>query len=265
MMPEPAKLREFAARYTAAWNSQDPASVAAFFSQDGSLSVNGDTPAVGRNAIAEVARGFMTAFPDLHLLMDNLVVRGGRVEYHWTFIGTNTGPGGTGHRVRFSGFEVWKIGDDGLVAESQGHFDSADHAKEHVEGLRIVLMHHVARQFRNHTNRRCCRHEDLGGKNRHDAQKILGPDADDGRCLPVDADRPAHGVRFGIHALLPETVADENHGSGSGLVETGVEQPAARRAHADHRQVLGRNHVAKNAIGFCTRGALEGYVERRGS
>ena len=130
MMPEPAKLRDFAAGYTAAWCSQDPASVAAFYSPDGSLTVNGGTPAVGRNAIAEVARGFMTAFPDLQLLMDDVLVEGGRAEYHWTFIGTNTGPGGTGRRVRFSGFEVWKFGEDGLVTESQGHFDSTDYERQ---------------------------------------------------------------------------------------------------------------------------------------
>ena len=134
-MPEPAKLRDFAARYTAAWCSQDPTSVAAFYSHDGSLSVNGGAPAVGRNAIAEVARGFMTAFPDLLLLMDDLVIRGDRAEYHWTFIGTNSGRGGTGHRVRFSGFEVWKIGDDGLVAESQGHFDIADYQRQLERGV----------------------------------------------------------------------------------------------------------------------------------
>ena len=134
-MPEPAKLRDFAARYTAAWCSQDPASVAAFYSPAGSLSVNGGTPAVGRIAIAEVARGFMTAFPDLLLLMDDVAVQGDRAEYHWTFIGTNTGPGGTGHRVRFSGFEEWKIGEDGLVAESQGHFDSADYQRQLERGV----------------------------------------------------------------------------------------------------------------------------------
>ncbi len=130
MVPEPAKLREFASSYTAAWCSQNPASVAAFFSPEGSLSVNGGTPAVGRNAIAEVARRFMTAFPDLVLLMDGVMVHDDRAEFHWTFNGANTGPGGTGHRVRFSGFEVWKFGDDGLVAESQGHFDSADYQRQ---------------------------------------------------------------------------------------------------------------------------------------
>jgi len=135
MLPEPAKLREFASRYTAAWCSQNPASVAAFFSPKGSLSVNGGTPAVGRNAIAEVARGFMTAFPDLVLLMDGVMVHGDRAEFHWTFDGANTGPGGTGHRVRFSGFEVWKFGDDGLVAESQGDFDSADYQRQLERGV----------------------------------------------------------------------------------------------------------------------------------
>jgi predicted ester cyclase len=135
MVLEPAKLRDFAARYTAAWSSQNPLSVAAFYSQDGSLSVNGGAPSVGRHAIAKVARGFMTAFPDLRLLMDGLVSEGDRAEYHWTFIGTNTGPGGTGHRVRFSGLEVWKIGEDGLVAESQGHFDSADYQRQLERGV----------------------------------------------------------------------------------------------------------------------------------
>ena len=45
-------LEMFATNYTAAWNSGDPASVAAFFAEDGSLSVNG-SPAVGREAITE--------------------------------------------------------------------------------------------------------------------------------------------------------------------------------------------------------------------
>jgi len=135
MLPEPAKLREFASRYTAAWCSQNPANVAAFFSPEGSLSVNGGIPAVGRNAIAEVARGFMTAFPDLVLLMDGVMVHGDRAEYHWTFVGSNTGPGGTGHRVCFSGFAVWKIGGDGLVAESQGHFDNADYQRQLEHGV----------------------------------------------------------------------------------------------------------------------------------
>jgi uncharacterized protein (TIGR02246 family) len=129
MMPELSQLRDFAKRYTAAWCSQDAPSVAAFFAPNGSLSVNG-APNLGRRAITEVAQGFMTAFPDLRLLMDDIVPQGDHAVYHWTFIGTNAGPGGTGHRVRFSGFEEWKFGEDGLIAESQGHFDSAAYQRQ---------------------------------------------------------------------------------------------------------------------------------------
>jgi predicted ester cyclase len=130
MIPEPARLRDFALRYTASWCSHDPANVAASYSPNGSLSVNGAAPAVGRSAVAEVALEFMTAFPDMQLLMDDVVIQSERAVYHWTFTGTNTGPGGTGRRVRFSGFEVWKIGEDGLIAESQGHFDSAAYQRQ---------------------------------------------------------------------------------------------------------------------------------------
>jgi hypothetical protein len=101
----PDHLKHLARRYTEAWCSQDPARVAAFFSPDGSLRVNNDQPALGRNAITEVARGFMTAFPDMKVRMDDLLVQNGRIIYRWTLTGNNTGPGGTGHRVSVSGFE----------------------------------------------------------------------------------------------------------------------------------------------------------------
>ena len=133
MMPDPTQLRDFATRYTAAWNSQDPARVAAFFAPNGSLSVNGAL-SVGRAAITEVAQGFMAAFPDMQLLMDGIVIHGDRAIFHWTFIGTNTAPRGTGRRVRFSGFEVWTFGADGLIAESQGQFDSADFERQLAHG-----------------------------------------------------------------------------------------------------------------------------------
>jgi uncharacterized protein (TIGR02246 family) len=134
MKPDHAQLEDFARRYTAAWCSRNASSVATFFAPNGSISVNG-TPSVGRGAITEMAQGFMTAFPDLQLLMDDIVLQDQRAVYHWTFIGTNSGPGGTGQRVRFSGFEMWKIGEDGLIAESEGHFDSADYQRQIERGV----------------------------------------------------------------------------------------------------------------------------------
>jgi len=135
MKLEPAQLRDFARHYTAAWCSRDPASVAAFYSSNGSLSVNDDAPAVGRSAIGEVARGFMAAFPDLEVLMDDILVEGERAVYHWTLAGSNTGPEGTGKRVRISGFEVWEIGVDGLIARSRGHFDNTAYHRQLKHGF----------------------------------------------------------------------------------------------------------------------------------
>jgi predicted ester cyclase len=119
--------------YTAAWCSQDAGSVAACYLPDGSLTVNYGAPAVGRKAVTEAAQGFMTAFPDMKVLMDDLLALADRAVYCWTLMGTNAGPGGTGQRVHISGFEVWRIGADGLIAESLGHFDSAayQHQLEH--------------------------------------------------------------------------------------------------------------------------------------
>ena len=46
--------------------------------------------------------------------------------YHWTFVGTNSGPGGTGNQVRISGYEDWNIGAEGLIVDSRGHYDAQD-------------------------------------------------------------------------------------------------------------------------------------------
>ena len=129
------QLRRLAESYTAAWCSQNAASVAGFYSVDGSLRVNADPTAVGRDAIAGVAQGFMAAFPDLKVIMDDIVVDGDQTVYRWTLVGTNTGPGGTGRRVHLSGFEEWRIGADGLIAESRGHFDSAEYQRQLEQGV----------------------------------------------------------------------------------------------------------------------------------
>jgi hypothetical protein len=123
-------LNEFATRYTAAWCSQHPATVASFFEEQGSLRINDGTPAIGRSAITDAVQSFMTAFPDIVVNMDRVLVNGATIEYHWTLTGTNTGPGGTGRFVRISGFEEWRFGRDGLIAESLGHFDESDYQRQ---------------------------------------------------------------------------------------------------------------------------------------
>jgi steroid delta-isomerase-like uncharacterized protein len=129
-MDDLAEVTEFATRYAKAWCSQNPESVAAFFAERGSISINNGPPAVGRAAIAKEAQAFMTTFPDMVVTMDKVVHAEEGTKFHWTLTGTNTGPGGAGKRVRISGYELWKIDNDGLIAESKGHFDSAEYERQ---------------------------------------------------------------------------------------------------------------------------------------
>lgn len=127
-------LRHFAERYTAAWCSQDAAEVAAFFAPNGSLTINDGAPSVGCAAITAAVQDFMSAFPDLRVTLNSVSVEGDRSIYHWTLDGHNTGPGGTGAYVRIGGYEQWRIGPDALIAESFGHFDSAEYVRQLAHG-----------------------------------------------------------------------------------------------------------------------------------
>src|SRR5256885_6178443 len=129
-MNDRGQLDKFAQRYAKAWCSQDPETVAAFFAERGSISINDGPPAVGRTAIAKEAQAFMTTFPDMVVTFDKLEPEPNTTAFHWTLTGTNTGAGGTGNKVRISGSELWKIDNDGLIAESKGHFDSAEYERQ---------------------------------------------------------------------------------------------------------------------------------------
>ena len=134
-MNDLAKITTFAKRYAEAWCSQNPESLAAFFAENGSLSVNDGPPAVGHVAIAREAQAFMTTFPDMVVTKDKVMHDEEGTKFYWTLTGTNTGPGGTGKRVRISGYELWKIDKDGLIAESKGHFDTAEYERQLKHGV----------------------------------------------------------------------------------------------------------------------------------
>ena len=121
------QIEDLAATYTEAWCSQDAARVAAHYAPGGMIAINGGEPA----AIAEVAAAFISAFPDIEVVMDDLVFKGDVVEYHWTFTGTSAE---TGKWVRIRGFEEWRIGADGLIAESRGEYDQAEYDRQLREG-----------------------------------------------------------------------------------------------------------------------------------
>lgn len=122
----PNSIGTLARLYTAAWCSQDPSRVAAFFTPDGSLTVNDAPPAIGRDAITAAAQSFMTAFSDLQVILDHLEIQPTHTVYHWTLTGTHL----NGRRVRISGSETWALTPDPLIAHSLGHFDAADYQRQ---------------------------------------------------------------------------------------------------------------------------------------
>ena len=124
------KMVEFGRNYTDAWNSKKPEKMASFYAFNGVLTINLGKPAVGRKQLEETAKSFMEAFPDMVLTMDSLTADNGIYRYYWNFKGTNTGPGGTGNTVDFSGFEEWTMNEEGLIQNSIGTFDADDYQKQ---------------------------------------------------------------------------------------------------------------------------------------
>jgi nuclear transport factor 2 (NTF2) superfamily protein len=116
--------------YTEAWNSQIPENVAAFYTEDAALIVNGDSSNVGRWKVTNFAKSFMRNFPDMKLTMDSLVAEQTTYRYHWSFVGTYGGPYGNGNKVVFSGFERWTLSESGLIANSIGTYDEEDFRRQ---------------------------------------------------------------------------------------------------------------------------------------
>ena len=128
--PMDRDLTDFGRRYAAAWSSQNPEQLASFYAEDGSLIVNGGTPSTGRAAIAAKAQSFMTAFPDMVVTLERMDEHGDHPVFRWIWIGTNTGPGGTGKPVRIGGYEEWTLDSNGLITKSDGHYDEAEYQRQ---------------------------------------------------------------------------------------------------------------------------------------
>ena len=131
-LPEENKkfdLEVFAKSYAQVWCSQRPNFVSSFFAEDGVLQINDGEPAKGTEAITNVAKGFMEAFPDMIVSMDSLITKSDKTRFYWTLAGRNNGPNGTANKVNISGFEQWTI-NNGLIQKSHGTSDAYDYARQ---------------------------------------------------------------------------------------------------------------------------------------
>lgn len=87
----------------------------------------GVTPdAAGPELVKQIARFFRSAFPDLHIAVDDLIAEGERVAARVTIAGTHQGEmlgiPPTGKRVEISSIDIIRF-EDGKAAEHWGETD----------------------------------------------------------------------------------------------------------------------------------------------
>lgn len=127
MAPTADQVSTFARTYEAAWNSGDPAQVAACYSPDGRIVINRGQPWEGRARVAEMAAGFYADVNDMRVILDDLRVAGTHVAFIWTFTGRHAG---TGNPLDVKGWEEWDLAADGTIEASKGWFDPEDYARQ---------------------------------------------------------------------------------------------------------------------------------------
>lgn len=127
MPPNIEALREMGQRYAEAWSSGNPEAVAAFYAEDGRIAINNGEPIVGRAALAEMAAGFYSEFPDLVVRMDDIRLAGDHAIFVWTLQGKHSE---TGNFVKVGGWEEWTLGEDLTVRASLGWFDAEDYDRQ---------------------------------------------------------------------------------------------------------------------------------------
>lgn len=124
------ELRDFAKRYAAAWSGQDPVAFSMFYAENGTFRINDGEVSEGRDAIAATAGSFMEGFPDMVIELVELREAGDKVQFHWRWTGTYTGPGGNGAAVDLTGYEEWTLDEDGLILHTHGHMDDAEYQRQ---------------------------------------------------------------------------------------------------------------------------------------
>lgn len=121
------RVSKIARDYEAAWNSGDPARVAACYSPEGGIVINRGQPWQGRARVAEMAAGFYGDVNDMRVILDDLRIAGTHVAFIWTFTGRHAQ---TGNPLDVKGWEEWDLDADGAIAASRGWFDADDYARQ---------------------------------------------------------------------------------------------------------------------------------------
>ncbi|WP_372572789.1 SgcJ/EcaC family oxidoreductase [Ruegeria jejuensis] len=124
------KLQNLARNYALAWSSGNPDYVASFFAPGGQITIYRGAPLVGQAAVAEVAKGFFTEFPDLDMTCDTMRKAGDHALFAWTLQGTHAE---TGNQVTIRGWEEWEMDAELRIRSAHVWFDPDDHQRQ-IEG-----------------------------------------------------------------------------------------------------------------------------------
>jgi steroid delta-isomerase-like uncharacterized protein len=135
----PLDVREFTARYKAAWNACDTGAIAELITED----IVWADPAMAQPArsvaeVQEFMRVSFRAFPDLHFGEPDppaVAVAGDVIFWAWNMQGTHRGPleppgfAPTGRRMQIDGVDQWTMR-DGRIALYRAFYDMNDVARQ---------------------------------------------------------------------------------------------------------------------------------------
>lgn len=124
---DPDAFDKMTEAYTAAWNSGNPEAVADHFATGKGIRINRGENQFGRDAMINMAGGFMASFPDLKLSRDFVRLAGDHAVYGWTLEGHHAE---TGNFVTAHGWEEWDLDENGLILNSLGWFDALDYDRQ---------------------------------------------------------------------------------------------------------------------------------------
>jgi steroid delta-isomerase-like uncharacterized protein len=123
------QTKEVIRQVVAAWNSHDPAHVAAHYTEDCyGMDVAIARPQIGRAGVQGMFAAYYQAFPDLTITEDDMIVDGDHVALFWTAHATHLGPilniPPSGRPVTARGVNRLVL-QDGLVCETLTIWDVA--------------------------------------------------------------------------------------------------------------------------------------------
>ncbi len=117
-----AKIADLAKSYAAAWTARNGFDISQHFEPTGQLIVNG-TPATDPKAIADVAQGFITLFPDLHYMADDTRIAGANALQSWTLYGHHSE---TNAFTKLSGWNTFTVSDAGKIQTVDMFYDPSE-------------------------------------------------------------------------------------------------------------------------------------------